>query len=122
MQHGMDVVGLVVQMSSLYTRSAHTLPITALAVGAGDADALVCSTARDAHVKLWSMAQGTQLASFALPGAALCLLLTPCEQRVYAGGTDGDLYEVCVEGRLQKKPLSEKPHQQTKIVGMIVCT
>lgn len=76
------------------------MPITALTVGAGDADALVCSAAHDAHIKLWSMAQGTQLASFVLPSAALCLLLTPCEQRVYAGGTGGDLYEVFLANTL----------------------
>lgn len=95
-------------------RSAHTMPVTALAVGAGDVDALVCSTSRDGHVKLWSLAQGTQLASFALPGPALCLALTPCEQRVYAGGGGGDVYEARV-GKFPVTPSLICAHHQVAL-------
>lgn len=63
-------------------------------MGAGDVDALVCSASLDHHVKLWSISQGTLLRSIVLPSAPLCLVLEACEQRVYAGGDGGDVYEV----------------------------
>ncbi len=55
----------------LHSWSDHTLPVTALAVGAGEANAVVASASLDRSVKVRSLVQGGLLLSVAFP-AAIC--------------------------------------------------
>ncbi|GFR41561.1 hypothetical protein Agub_g2281 [Astrephomene gubernaculifera] len=76
----------------------HTLPVTALAAGAGEAAAVVASASLDRTVKLRRMADGMLLRSVALPAAVHALALDAGERYLYAAGNDGAVYEVPLLG------------------------
>lgn len=75
-------------------RTDHTLPITALHCGMGEGTALVATASLDRSCKLWSMATGQLLRSVQLPSAINSVTLDAGEHVLYAGGTDGVIYEV----------------------------
>ncbi|KXZ54863.1 hypothetical protein GPECTOR_4g935 [Gonium pectorale] len=82
----------------LHAWSDHTLPVTALAAGAGEAAALVASASLDRTVKLRRLADGALLRSVALPAAINDMVLDAGEQVLYAAGADGAVYEVPLLG------------------------
>lgn len=80
--------------------SDHTLPVSCLAVGAGDAGAIVVSGSHDRTVKIRSLAGGSGglLRSVALPAPVHSLALDPAEHALYAGCASGTIYEVALVG------------------------
>ncbi|KAG2429250.1 hypothetical protein HXX76_011019 [Chlamydomonas incerta] len=78
----------------LHAWSDHTLPVTALAVGAGEAAAVVASGSADRTVKLRRLGDGALLRAVALPAAVNDLVLDAGEQWLYAAGGDGAIYQV----------------------------
>ena len=89
-------------LQPLRSWSDHTLPVTCLAVGAGDAGALVASGSLDRTVKLRSLAGGGGggglLRSVPLPSPVHSLALDPGEHALYAGCASGSIYEVDLVG------------------------
>lgn len=91
------------QLQPLQSWSDHTLPVTCLAVGAGDAGALVASGSLDRTVKVRSLAAGDGgaaplLRSVPLPAAVRSLALDPGEHALYAGCGSGAIFEVTLVG------------------------
>ncbi|KAL4854511.1 Protein ROOT INITIATION DEFECTIVE 3 [Chlorella vulgaris] len=82
----------------LHSWSDHTLPVTCLAVGAGDGAALVASGSLDRTVKLRSLSAAAvgsaPLRSVALPAAVHSLALDPGEHALYAGCSSGAIYDI----------------------------
>lgn len=91
-------------LQPLQSWSDHTLPVTCLAVGAGDAGAVVASGSLDRTVKVRSLVAGAGggagplLRSVPLPAAVRSLALDPGEHALYAGCTSGAIYEVPLVG------------------------
>ncbi|PRW33905.1 ROOT INITIATION DEFECTIVE 3 [Chlorella sorokiniana] len=87
-------------LQPLASWSDHTLPVSCLAVGAGDAGAIVVSGSHDRTVKVRSLAGGSGglLRSVALPSPVHSLALDPGEHALYAGCASGSIYEVALVG------------------------
>jgi pre-rRNA-processing protein IPI3 len=85
-------------LQPLHSWSDHTLPVTCLAVGAGDGAALVASGSLDRSVKLRSLSAAAvgsaPLRSVALPAAVHSLALDPGEHALYAGCSSGAIYDI----------------------------
>lgn len=79
-------------------RCEHTLPITSLAVGLGEVNAVVATVSLDRTMQLHAMSDGRLLLNARLPCALHCVALDPGEHAVYAGGSDGCIYEVSLTG------------------------
>ena len=82
-----------------YSWAEHALPVTSLAVGGGPAggaggSGLVASASADRTCKLWTLGGGHLLRSVAFPAALACVALDACESTLYAGATDGRVFEV----------------------------
>lgn len=60
-------LGGAAALAPLHSWSDHTLPVTSLAVGAGDVNAVVVSSSLDRSVKVRSLAGGGLLLSVAFP-------------------------------------------------------
>ncbi len=78
----------------LHVWSDHTLPVSAVAFGAGGAGAIVVSVSADRTVRVRALATGAPLRVVTLPAALRCLALDPGEHALWAGGADGVIYEV----------------------------
>lgn len=88
-------------LQPLASWSDHTLPVTCLAVGAGDAGAVVASGSLDRTVKLRRLtggAGGGLLRSVPLPSPVHSLALDPGEHAIYAGTATGTIYQVSLVG------------------------
>ena len=87
-------------LQPLASWSDHTLPVSCLAVGAGDAGAIVVSGSHDRTVKVRSLAggSGALLRSVALPSPVHSLALDPGEHALYAGCASGSIFEVPLVG------------------------
>ncbi|KAL4425368.1 hypothetical protein ABPG75_009384 [Micractinium tetrahymenae] len=97
-------------LQPLQSWSDHTLPVTCLAVGAGDAGAIIASGSLDRTVKVRSLVAapaavggggpgaGPLLRSVPLPAAVRSLALDPGEHALYAGCASGAIYEVPLVG------------------------
>eukprot|EP00887_Chlorella_sp_A99_P003431 scaffold7.g3431.t1 len=85
-------------LQPLHSWSDHTLPVTALVVGAGGVGAIVASASLDRSVKVRSLGDGLLLRSFALPTALQSLALDPGEHALYAGTSTGTIYELDLIG------------------------
>ena len=82
-----------------YSWAEHALPVTSLAVGGGPAggaggSALVASASADRTCKIWTLGGGHMLRSVEFPAALACVALDACESTLYAGATDGRVFEV----------------------------
>ena len=82
-----------------YSWAEHALPVTSLAVGGGPAggaggSALVASASADRTCKIWTLGGGHLLRSVEFPAALACVALDACESTLYAGATDGRVFEV----------------------------
>lgn len=82
----------------LHTWSEHTLPVTALACGAGIANPLAVSAALDCHCHIRSIATGELLRTISLPCALHAVALDPTEHALYLGGSDGRVFDVSLVG------------------------
>jgi pre-rRNA-processing protein IPI3 len=87
-------------LQPLHSWSDHTLPVTCLALGAGDAGAVVASGSLDRSVKLRSLSGGATagalLRSVPLPAAVHSLALDPGEHALYAGCSTGTIYDIAL--------------------------
>ncbi|KAG2491361.1 hypothetical protein HYH03_010360 [Edaphochlamys debaryana] len=83
-----------VRPTPLHAWSDHTLPLTALAAGAGEAAALVASGSADRTVKLRRLSDGRLLMGAALPAAVNDVAMDAGEQWLFAAGADGCVYQV----------------------------
>ena len=73
--------------------------MTGLHVGWGiEASSLVATSSLDGTAKLRRLGDGALLASASLPVPLLCLVLDAGEHSLFAGGTDGAVYEVSLLG------------------------
>ncbi|KAJ9528182.1 hypothetical protein QJQ45_014184 [Haematococcus lacustris] len=86
----------------LHSWSSHSLPVTALALGAAghEAAGLVASASLDRSVKLHRLSDGALLATVALPVAATAVVVDAGEHALYVGGADGSVYEVSLVGEV----------------------
>lgn len=84
----------------LHAWSDHTMPIAAVAVGAGTADPIVASVSGDRTLKIRSMGSGAVLRSVAFPAPLTALALDPGEHAVYVGASTGTVYCVSLVGEL----------------------
>lgn len=75
--------------STLATLSAHTLPITALAVGYASASARIITASADRSARIWHLASTSCLATILLPAAPVQVALTTDESAVFIGLRDG---------------------------------
>lgn len=86
-------------------RSEHTLPVTSILIGQGEASAIVVTSSLDRTVKVHRMADGGRLlATASLPSGINCVALDAGEHAVYAGGSDGAVYEISLVGSGPNQP------------------
>lgn len=96
------------RVEPLHAWSEHTLPVTALHVGMGEAGAVVATASLDRSVRLLSLATGKVLRSVALPAGVTAVTLDAGEHVLLAGGVDGSIWEVLLAGSSS----SSQPQQQ----------
>ncbi|GLC77789.1 hypothetical protein PLESTB_000955900 [Pleodorina starrii] len=80
------------QPTPLHSWFDHTLQVTALVAGAGEAAAVLASASLDRTVKLRRLADGCLLRSLAFPAAIHDIVLDAGEETLYAAGADGVVY------------------------------
>eukprot|EP01018_Ginkgo_biloba_P003055 Gb_20347 [translate_table: standard] len=80
------------QVLSLYSWAAHTLPVTGIACGIGGCNSIIISCSLDCTLKIWSLALGTHFRTLRLPTSIISVVVDPSERAFYAGGTDGRIY------------------------------
>ena len=79
--------------------SAHTLPVTCVAAGAGRVGPLAASASLDYSVVLFAATAGTMLRRVRLGSPCRCLCLEGGEHSLYVGCEDGNIFEVDLVGR-----------------------
>ena len=79
--------------------SAHTLPVTCVAAGAGRVGPLAASASLDYSVVLFAATAGTMLRRVQLGSPCRCLCLEGGEHSLYVGCEDGNIFEVDLVGR-----------------------
>ncbi|GLI62042.1 hypothetical protein VaNZ11_004624 [Volvox africanus] len=87
---------MVANPKPLHSWCDHTLQVTAMAAGVGNAAAVLASASLDRTVKLRRLGDGCQLRSQALPAAINDILLSTGEETLYAAGADGIVYAVAL--------------------------
>lgn len=85
-------------LAPLHSWSDHTMPVAAVAVGAGGGGAVVASAGGDRTVRVRLLGAGTALRSVAFPAALCSLALDPGEHSLYVGAADGGVYDVSLVG------------------------
>ncbi|GAX86274.1 hypothetical protein CEUSTIGMA_g13686.t1 [Chlamydomonas eustigma] len=78
----------------LYSWSDHTLPVTSIHVGSGEATAIVATCSLDRTAKIHRLSDGCLLMSVVLPTGLNCVVMDAGEHAMYCGGSDGKVYEV----------------------------
>ncbi|PIA62292.1 hypothetical protein AQUCO_00200350v1 [Aquilegia coerulea] len=77
-------------INALYSFSAHTSSVTAVANGCGS---VIVSSSLDCTCKFWSLSHGvTLIRKVSFPCMLWCLVLDSTESHFYVGGSDGRLY------------------------------
>lgn len=84
----------------LFSWSEHTLPVTSIHVGAGQANAIAVTASLDRSCKIWSLAQGTLLRSLTFPAAIYSVRTDPGDHALYAGAGDGRIFETSLVGEV----------------------
>lgn len=84
----------------LYSWSEHTLPVTSIHVGAGQANAIAVTASLDRSCKIWSLAQGTLLRSLTFPAPIHSIRTDPGDHALYAGAGDGRVFETSLVGEV----------------------
>lgn len=83
--------------------SAHTLPVTSVAAGAGRVGPLAASASLDHSVVLFAATAGMMLRRVQLGSPCRCLCLEGGEHSLYVGCEDGNVYEVELVGRGERE-------------------
>ncbi|KAL0027630.1 hypothetical protein WJX79_003997 [Trebouxia sp. C0005] len=84
----------------LYSWSEHTLPVTSIHVGAGQANAIAITASLDRSCKIWSLAQGILLRSLTFPASIHSIRTDPGDHALYAGAGDGRIFETSLVGEV----------------------
>ncbi|KAK9818942.1 hypothetical protein WJX74_004888 [Apatococcus lobatus] len=92
--------GSMTHLTPMHSWSEHTLPITSMQLGAGRASPILVSASLDCTCKFFSVASGVLLRSLTFPTAVHSLALQPGEQCIYAGASDGRIFEASLVGDL----------------------
>jgi WD40 repeat protein len=79
-------------------RSEHTLPVTSMYLGFGEANAILVTASLDRSLKIWQLATGQLLRSINLPAGVTVVTLDAGEHVLLAGCTDGTIWEVSLVG------------------------
>jgi pre-rRNA-processing protein IPI3 len=87
-----------VQPAAAYTWTAHTLPVSGVAVGAGAGSPLVASASLDRTAKVWSLCGGVLLRTLLFPSALTCLALDATDWTLFAGAVNGRIYAAPLSG------------------------
>ena len=85
-------------LSPLHSWSDHTLPVSAVCMGSGGANALVFSVSADRTLKIRNFGTGTVLRSVTFPAPLTALTVDPGEHAVYAASAHGTIYDVSLIG------------------------
>lgn len=80
------------QPAATYTWTAHTLPVSGVAVGAGAGTPVVASASLDRTAKVWSLCGGQLLRTLLFPSALTSLALDAADWTLFAGATNGRIY------------------------------
>lgn len=79
----------------------HSLGVTGIATGSlsgAGGDVCVVSCSADRTCKIYSLGSGSTLRQVRCPTALSCCALDACEATLYAGGVDGRLFEIPLNG------------------------
>lgn len=77
-----------------YTWSDHALPVTDIHCGCGGMRGHVITSSLDQTCKLYSLSSGELLCSFVFDVGVAAVTMDAVEQNCFAGGTDGNIYQV----------------------------
>lgn len=83
-------------VSAAACRTQHTLPVTGLAVGAGEASPRVVTCSRDQTCRVWSTASGDCLQTVLLPAPLTSTALHWTEHGCFLGAADSKIYHVAL--------------------------
>ena len=81
-----------VQPTAAHTWTAHTLPVSGVAVGVGAGTPLVASASLDRTAKVWSLCGGELLRTLLFPSALTALALDAADWTLFAGALNGRIY------------------------------
>lgn len=81
-------------LSPLASFTEHALPVTAVHVGRGGANARVYTASLDRTCKIWSLNGKQSLYTVSCPASVTCCLADALEQRLFLGAGDGKIYGV----------------------------
>ena len=91
------------QPRPLHTFSDHTMPVSALVVGAGVNDPYIYTCSLDHRLTVRSLVSGRLLASVTLPSPLTSLAVDPLEYCAYMGSNNGCCYKVSFVGEATEK-------------------
>lgn len=82
----------VESVSALFSWSDHSLAVTDIYVGLGGNHARVVTSSLDCSCKVWDLSRGTLLSTLIFPVYINCVVMDPCEYKIFAGGGSGDIF------------------------------
>jgi hypothetical protein len=85
-------VAAAVQPAAAHAWTAHTLPVSGVAVGTGSGTPLVASASLDRTAKVWSLCGGQLLRTLLFPSALTSLALDAADWTLFAGAMNGRIY------------------------------
>eukprot|EP00040_Diaphanoeca_grandis_P019637 m.103857 g.103857 ORF g.103857 m.103857 type:complete len:437 (+) comp27521_c2_seq1:131-1441(+) len=87
---GRNAIGAAI--SPVHTWSDHTLPVTDIFCGFGGLSSRVVTSSKDSSCKLYDLASGALLHSFAFETDVQSVVMDATEQLLFAGGGNGIIY------------------------------
>ncbi|OAY63093.1 Protein ROOT INITIATION DEFECTIVE 3 [Ananas comosus] len=114
-----------VEVTSLYTISAHDAPITCITSGPGGCNAAIVSSSLDGTCKMWRLADGVRMRTLTFPCGLWCVTTDPIDSQLYTGGSDGKVYVVPLIKERVKEPTKrviwESPHSSGgEVMAMVM--
>lgn len=103
--------------SCLYSWAEHRNAITDLVLSTGGSSSVVISSSLDCTSKVWSLAHGTLLQTFAFSTQINAIILDPGEQLLFTGSTDGTIFVSQFEIGLQDTAAIVTEDQSSRLTG-----
>ncbi|XP_039115754.1 protein ROOT INITIATION DEFECTIVE 3-like [Dioscorea cayenensis subsp. rotundata] len=82
----------------VYSFSEHSLRVTDVVSGHGFCNSIIVSSSEDRTCKIWSLSKGRLLRTVYFPAIINAIAMDPGEHAFYAGGRDGKIYIVALNG------------------------
>lgn len=106
-------------VSSTYSFSDHSLPVTDLWIGKGGMRAMMCSVSLDRTCKIYDLSSGTMLLSLVFQEMLTAVVLDKVEIGLFVGTNQGNIYYYNLQSppRVKEYHITDNDKQNKKFAG-----